>query len=296
MKKRIFAFFICIVLLIPVLSISASADIGPKPSVVIDFKGLENQKYYVTLLSKVSSTGPYSAYNGKYEKHFDSEKDREIWEKFVAYKDADGYYFLQYFADCSGSNRFRWGYYPPSSFKILIYFPESDSFVVSADTYDRYAFDSYYTVDATKLDIKSVTTFNKAMGVKRTYDYTWEVISLLARIVITVAVELALAWCCGYRARKQFRLILITNISTQVILNMLLNIINFKQGYFAFILNYAWMEIVVFVIEGIIYSKYLRRFADDNKKVYGPWKYSFIANAASFAAGMLIAKLIPGIF
>ena len=46
-------------------------------------------------------------------------------------KDEDGYYFLQFFEDCTETSKFTWGYYPPTKFKILIYFPEHDSFVVS---------------------------------------------------------------------------------------------------------------------------------------------------------------------
>ncbi len=296
MKKRMFVFLICMVLLIPLLSISASADAGPKPSVVLEFKGLKNQTYYVTLLSKTSSTGPYSAYNGKNDKYYGSEDKRAIWEKFVAYRDTDGFYFLQYFTDCSGSNTFRWGYYPPSTFKILLYFPESDKFVVSADTYERYAFDSYFTVDASGLNINSVTASQKEMSVKRTYNFTWEILSLLARIIITIAVEMALAWVLSFRNRKQFSLILKINIVTQIILNVLLNITNYKQGLFAFVFHYIWIEILIFIIEGIVYSKKLRSYAENPEKVFSPWGYAFLANAASFAAGMLIAKLMPGIF
>ncbi len=40
---------------------TAKADIGPKPSVVIDFNGLDEKTYYATLLSSEKSTDPFSA-------------------------------------------------------------------------------------------------------------------------------------------------------------------------------------------------------------------------------------------
>ena len=45
-------------LLVCILPGTASADIGPKPSVQIAFTGIEEQPYYGTLLSARRSTGP----------------------------------------------------------------------------------------------------------------------------------------------------------------------------------------------------------------------------------------------
>ena len=50
-------------LLVCILPGTASADIGPKPSVQIAFTGIEEQPYYGTLLSARRSTGPASAHD-----------------------------------------------------------------------------------------------------------------------------------------------------------------------------------------------------------------------------------------
>lgn len=42
------------------LQISAYADMGPKPSVNLSFSNVQDSVYYVTLLSRQKSTGPYS--------------------------------------------------------------------------------------------------------------------------------------------------------------------------------------------------------------------------------------------
>ena len=292
MKKHLWAVILFLVFLIPMFTITASADIGPKSSVTVSFKGLEDEKYYVTLLADTDSTGPWSKDNS----YRDSFGDAKVWKKLNTYTDSDGFFFLNKYSDCSETNVFKWTYYPPQKFKILIYFPEYDHFIVSADTYKRYAFDSYYSVDATSLNIHSVTVAGKEMHVSRTYDFTWEIISLLCRIVATIAIELGIAWLFGFQAKKQVLVIGITNLVTQTILNLLLNFINYGHGYLAFIFNYVWMELAVFIIEGVIFANLLRRYEKEPARTAHPWSYAFVANVASFALGMLIAKLIPGIF
>ena len=123
MKRKLFAFLMSIILVMS-FPFTASADIGPKPSVRIQFTGIEGETYYGTLLSERKSTGPATAWDG-YEEYRDwkPENEKLIWEKFIAYEDADGYYFLQEWWDCSETNQLNWTYYPPNPFKILLYFP-----------------------------------------------------------------------------------------------------------------------------------------------------------------------------
>ena len=84
-------------LLVCILPGTASADIGPKPSVQIAFTSAENQTYYGTLLSARRSTGPASAHDvpaipENYPDHKPAD-EFEIWKAFMEYEDPDGYYF-----------------------------------------------------------------------------------------------------------------------------------------------------------------------------------------------------------
>lgn len=54
--RKITLMLLCIILMTGMLTLTASADTGPKPSVVVDFIGLEGKTYYATLLSSVKST------------------------------------------------------------------------------------------------------------------------------------------------------------------------------------------------------------------------------------------------
>lgn len=277
---------------------TAYADMGPKPSVVIDFKGFENEIYYVTLLSEVTSTGPHSvlgqrANNERYHK---GDDEYEIWEKFLSYKDKDGYHFLQYFSDSTKTSQFIWGYYPPPKFKILLYFPKYDKFIVSKEVYKRYAFDSYYKVDAEDLNIQSASLTENIKAV-RNYFYTWELVSLFARIIATIIIEVFIALLFGFRSKEQLLIIGAVNIITQSILNILLNVINYNQGSMMFVFNYVWMEALVFIIEAKIYSVFLcKHSSGKSTKKWLTTLYALTANAVSFVIGLYIAYLIPGIF
>lgn len=288
-KARRFAALLLCFAAVFLFSMPSYADIGPKRSVEITFTGTEEEPYYATLLSQEPSTGPHSVWDGhsaapdRYD-----ETEQEIWHRFTEYKDADGFYFLQQFWECSKTDSMHWGYYPPETFKILVYFPRQDVFLTSP-VYTQYAFDSYFTAD---LSAASQGVFTA----RKSYDYTWEIISLLCRIVLTILLEIGAALCFGYRQKKQLLLILWVNAATQIALNLALNVINFKNGPWVFTFWFALLELAVFAVEAILYAAFLvppeSRKTGKKRAVI----YAFAANAFSFVAGFAIARYIPGIF
>ncbi len=290
MKRKITALLICLIMIVA-MPMTAFADIGPKPSVRIEFTGIDGETYYGTLLSKEKSTGPASAWDGEPGHEYFQEADGgyEIWKAFVEYEDSDGFFFLQRSWDCSESNQLNWTYYPPTPFKILLYFPESETFYVSP-IYERYAFDSYFSVDLSDFEESG------SISAEKSYDHTWELISLAARIVLTIILELAIALLFGYRQKKQLGLIAAVNIITQIALNVLLNVINYNIGQWGFTFYYVLLELAVIVIEAVLFTSLMQRFSDSPQKKGKAVGYAFAANIASFALGLWIAHLIPGIF
>lgn len=282
MKRKLVILLACMSLLMT-MPVTAHADMGPKPSIQIQFTGIEGEIYYGTLLSQERSTGPYAAWDGEdYEGHSD------IWKKFAEYQDADGFYFLQKWWECSETNQLNWTYYPPDTFKILLYFPESDSFYVSS-IYQRYAFDSYYTVDLSAYAAAPLVA-------EKNYDYSWELISLVVRILLTFALEMAVALMFGYREKKLLRLLAIVNSITQIILNVLLNALHYYSGALAFAFAYIPLELLVFFMEAIAYALLIPRYSNMPQSRGKAIGYAFLANALSFIAGLWLARLIPGIF
>ena len=288
MKKLSFG-FLCFILMCFLISSPAYGDIGPKPSVVIDFIGLEGKTYYVTLLSSVKTTGPYTAVkegNISAYRYKKGDRDYDIFMKFVDYKDKDGFYFLQFFQDCTQTHRFSWTYYPPNEFKILIYFPDTDCFIVSDRSFERYAFDSYFTANVSETKIT----------VKKSYDYTSEIISLIIRIVLTIGIESGIALLFGFREKKLIYFIVLVNIITQILLNFGLNIINFLYGNLAFIAFYILAEIMVFILEAILYTWYMKKHSIKSVSSWKAVLYAFVGNGTSFILGMYLAFWLPAIF
>lgn len=300
MKK---AFFVIVILLVVVVIVApqesdnvASADMGPKPSVVVTFEHLDKE-CYVTLLSSEKSTGPHSVFDeeyGSFDELYGESKEKEIYAKFINYKDKDNYYFLQVFDKLDADdNTFRWGYYPPYYFKILIYFPEYDKFV-SSENLNRYAFESYFKVDMKDF---SVTSEEQKLTATQNYDYLGESLKLLARIVLTIGAELLVALLFCLARKKVFKIIIVINVITQVILNVILQFVNYRSGAFTYIFIYVPLELGVIILEAILYSI---AFKKSKEKIRAPitraiW-YSIVANLLSFILGAVIMTFIPFLF
>lgn len=98
------------------------------------------------------------------------------------------------------------------------------------------------------------------------YDYTWEVISLVAGIILTNLPELEIALLFGCREKMVLAFLAIVNIIMQVRLNVLLNIVNYNSGSMNFNFSYVLYEILVFVIEAVAHAVVLRRFSNMEQK------------------------------
>ncbi|MGN0968069.1 MAG: hypothetical protein ACI4O3_02255, partial [Oscillospiraceae bacterium] len=59
---------------------------------------------------------------------------------------------------------------------------------------------------------------------------------------------------------------------------------------------YFVFELLVFLLEGLVYEILLHRFDREPGRKGHPFGYALAANAVSFAAGYGLARLIPGIF
>lgn len=140
-----------------------------------------------------------------------------------------------------------------------------------------------------------IGTTNVIMA-RKSYDFSMEILSLVARIAMTICIEILIAFLFGYRDKESMKIIGITNAFTQIVLNLLLNMVNYRSGEWAFIFHYVWMELVVFTIEAVIYKKSITKVDGMTGKVRYPVIYAALANLMSFIVGIWIAKIISGIF
>lgn len=272
---------------------TAYADTGPKPSVCITFENMSDELCYGTLLSEEPSTGPASVWNGEEDDIYLDGLDYDVWKAFVDFQDEDGFYFLQIGWLCSESKQLNWTYYPPNTFKILLYYPDTQSFAVS-EIYSRYTFHSYYSVNMAGFSVGNgdVQTLPQAEQIHHNF---WEVFSFICRVVITIGLETGMALLFGLRKRKQLLVVLVTNVVTQILLNIFLSVMAYSFLTPLLIAFYAMLEVLVVVIEAIVYSVAFRI----QKEKVPVWKsilYAVCANIVSFGVGLLLAYIIPGIF
>ncbi|MBQ3089976.1 MAG: hypothetical protein IJD21_05375 [Oscillospiraceae bacterium] len=295
MRKRGWNWLMLIMAVLLLLPVEARADIGPKPSVSVCFEAMGGETCYATLLSKTESTGPYSAWDGVEEYVVDDGLPEEVWAAFAAYEDPDGFYFLQCAWLVSQSHELVWSYYPPQEFKILLYYPDTGTFVTS-EAYERYAFDSYFTVNVFGVEPQEPGLMPLLILARKSYDMTWELISLCARVALTILVECGLALLFGFREKGQFRVIFVVNVVTQIVLNVLLNLVNYSQGALSFLLCYLLFELIVFVLEAAVFSVLLPRAGGKEVSVRKCVLYALLANILSYWTGYMVAVWVPGIF
>ena len=274
MKKVILFLLIGFLLIITPL---VGTDFGPKESLTINFTNYSDSMY-VTIISNNVYYGPHIPINedsnadeiAHYKEYYASEVPDEVFYAFLDYVSDDyslGYYIIKI------TETYRCGYYPPNNFKVLIYDTSDASFMVS-DVYNLYAFSSYYTVDLNQEGVILVNSYN----------YVREVVSLIVRILITLILEILVALIFKIKGKRNYTIIIITNLVTQILLNVGLNLITYFNSFFIFeFLLLLFAESIVFVIEFLIY---MFTFKDtSNAKAI---LYALAANVLSAVTGFVI--------
>ena len=291
--KRTIRVTVLMLVLVIALSTVAFADMGPKPSVNLILRGFGDEEVYITLLAGTEGNGPWGRVDENTEPPLTA---REIWLKFADFEDPDGYCFwgelqkAELREDSKGTYHwYTWGYYPPEQFKVLLYFPAADEFVLCDTATETYAFESWYEVTMTGEEEPQLT-------VTRTYGYTWEVVAFLARLLATIIAEVALALAFGFIYKRQLGLILVINVITQLFLNIVLQKNGYPSMFIFYVLEYFVLELVVFCIEAVAYASCLRKWDKGERNKMHPVLYAFCANLASFLLGYAASHAFPFAF
>ena len=281
MKKRIISLLLTVLLLLPLVTVTANADMGPKPGTSITVIPGGGERVVVTLLAQEENNGPHWTI-GPEESPASWMADEalleEAWYIFRDYQDPEGYHFWGNVYE----GHVAWGYYPPEVFKIAVYYPEYDILWVSADSYERYAFNSDYRLNLPALGA-GAQNGEVDRVLKKTSNLGSELAGFLIRVLLTLAVELAVARFFGFTQKHHRRVILGVNLVTQVGLNLLLWGWYFFDGPLAAMVRLFLAEIVVLIAECIVYLRRLDR-EKGRGRIVG---YTILANLASVLLGFL---------
>ena len=158
--------------------------------------------------------------------------------------------------------------------------PSKDKVYVS-EKITRSAFNARY----------SVTIDNEVITVKDETDITYLIAPFFIRVIVTILIELLIGYLFfKYRKKKEVTIIAIVNLVTQVLLNAFILLSTHIGGLLATMILYIPAEIVVFVIEAIIYYIFLRSKEGEEKR--HPVLYAFVANLLTFLVGLVLPGII----
>ncbi len=275
--QKIVSVIITLIISAAFLSTAAFADIGPKPSLEVRFTGINGENCWAAFLFPENNLG-----GGGDSPWFADENSTAEEIAMNEYKDADGFIISKYWVfprKIEENSVLKHGYHPPKNFKVLLYFPDSGEFFVTP-VYEKYAFNSYFTIDVSARQNGSVTAISS-------YYHAKEIIFLIIRILLTIGIELLIALAFKFTAKKQILFIAVVNVITQIALNIGINMIYFNRGAWLIFL-YIPLELAVFAVEAILYAALLK--TPEGKPVKGGKAvgYAAAANAVSFIFGVVV--------
>lgn len=109
-------------------------------------------------------------------------------------------------------------------------------------------------------------------------------------LTVTILMELLIAFVLQVRDKKDFVNITLANVLTNPLLISTSYLVFFKFGSEIVLMFEIIMEIVIFIVEGVIYNKYLKY-----RKI-NPYIVSIILNLFSYFVGSIIIDKIISMF
>ena len=240
----------------------------------IEIDGI-NEECYGTLLSSKAESGYWSS-----QMVVDLRAPDKVLYAFQNYEDPDRYLYLNYLQDVS-EGLLYWMNYPPEEFKLLLYYPDSDTFVNSDTTYTRYALTSTY----------HARIENGVIHLDENYNYLQLILLTIVRILIGLAVTILIVRLYGKIRPKDIKLVFLTSLIYQVVLNVLISIYSFKNGfsiveYFMFL---AVPYILFFLWQGHLYST-------KAEAIPNAYYCSFFSNLCAYCVGLALVDFVPKLF
>lgn len=283
-RQRIYIIPVIIMMFLCTL-IPVFADTGPKPSLTIQCEGFP-ENAYVSVLSAVSDYGPNRPWNpeDRDDEYFISQGiKREVYEAFNAEAkrlcDAGTpYYFWGVVTKCS--DEYLFGYWPPEEFRIMIYLEDTDTVLLSEETYTRKAFRTTYrcTYSGNDLIIKDVSSAFPSLS------------GAIARILLTIVIEYLVSLMFMKHTDRSRLVLILANIATQLFLNFILAIatVRFGTSHPVYLIALLIAEGIIILAEWLIYRKWI-----PHDQLNKPFIYSAAANVSSYLLGLLIIRAIP---
>ena len=296
---------LCVIALLAVMlslcAVTVSANAPIIPDIVITLDEPYDGDYVVAVLSDRNA---FYSYDEQWYNDFKNEDGTEaMWaavKKLRSVKDEDGYDYIAHLDPFNRSNKDTGVQYPYDSFKIAVYYPDSD-FLTETGILVREKYIQLYQLTMNGKSITGVQSkqdsengvFRPAVTAVRPYYQEQLLFRFLASLAINLAVEILIALTLGYRTWRHIITIAVTNLITLFLLTVSVLLINppVYDGLLSF--PFAFFEIAVAAVEATVYAIAFKRF--EKGKKYRPWLaviYAFIANLITYFIGAYL-YIIP---
>lgn len=308
--KKLLCMIAVLAVMLSLCAVSASANAPWYPDIIITLDKPYDGDYVVAVLSDRNAFYQYDEiwYND-YKGEYGHEALWAAVKKIRSVGDDDGY---TYIADLDNTNKANGDtdvVYPYDTFKIALYFPDTDT-LVKTDILKK---ESYIEVFKLTLDAKEIAAIQVAEVDQNTYkegEYhpavtaekptalalifsSSNVIRFLVCLAFNLVAEILIGLLFGYRTWRHILTIAVTNIITLILLTVSTVLINPHVYDSLLSFPFAFFEIAVAAVEGAVYAIAFKHFEKGEK--YRPWLavlYAFVANAFTYVVGSLF-YLIP---
>ncbi len=272
--KKYSAICALIIILNTFFPLFLNADAGPKPSINITVKNIpENRLIYIDLL--VPEDSAYTA-----ETKFDTAGYNKDLLKRIASHGINGYApftsggisIMQNEIECrpvNGECRIKYGYMVPDSFYIIAAADNGDT--VISGLVEPENFSSRINFD-----------FATGEAIEEKGWFTW-INHFFAASFITILLEGIILVLFRFSLRNNLKLFLSINIATQLLLTSAMALAFQALGIIGSFLILFPMEALIFIIEGILFTLYLKEHSKGRRLAF-----SITANMTSLAAGTVV--------
>lgn len=281
----------CVLLFLAVPS-TASADMGPKPSITVIVKNPPSGEYYMDLLRYYNDENNVVSNLKEYHQDQDNLYDQTKLSLLDNYN-TDGWRSalvhgtrVPMFGKLTGTNengqiKHTFSYIVPDEYKVILVTP--DNRIAVSNKMKKETFRETVTLDYSTMNIPSDGSEGTFQVTKQSNIILDYLLQFLMTYLPTILIEGLILLLFRFSLKANWKPFLLVNFITQVIMTFLLGTTLLKSGLVSCYFAFFPIEIGIIVAEAIAYSILLKEHTVKRRV-----SYAITANLASAAAGFLM--------
>ena len=275
--KRFSRVFLLACLSLALLTVTALADMGPKPQLTVEVKNAPQEPYYLDLLAEGDAPSCPSLTEEEL-----AALDADLYGRLLAAIPAGWHGCVSQGTDGApiwgdltpdGDGCHSFGYYGvPWTYRVLMVTKSGETFLSEVQT--------------RRMLQSSVTVYWAAKSLSAAPLWVGYALELLSTLVPTLLLEGALLALLGLWNRRNLMVFLAANAATQLAMFLLLGTTALKEGVgFGYYLLFIPLELVILLAETVAYRRLFTETSKRRATVYG-----ISANLCSAVLGWFLAE------